>query len=383
MKKVWTIIICFLLCSCSNTQPKQENKTEKPEQQIEVRKDIDVSFLAVGDDLIHGAVFGDPYCKTENGWDYSGIYEHTKDMIQAADIANINQETILGGRELGLSHYPSFNSPHEFADALAETGFDWVSQATNHCLDKGEAGILSNLEYWDNYQGKVIVTGINRSQKERDTARILDKNGMKIGLLNYTYGTNGYVVPDGKDYLVNYIDKDQIQNDIEQLNKNKVDVIIASMHWGSEYNFGITDEQKELAQFLSDAGVRVIIGSHPHVIEPAEYITSKDGKKTLVYYSLGNFVSAQDVNYRMLGGMATFDLHLDGESGEVSAENAKFYPTITHFETGYVHFKTYLLKDYTENLASMHGLSSTLSRSYFVDLCNEVMGQPTNIEVIY
>lgn len=383
MKKVLTVILCLLLCGCSATQKKQENTNEKPEQQIETRSDADVSFLAVGDDLIHNAVYDDPYCKTNQGWDYSGIYEHTKDMIQAADIANINQETILGGRDMGLSNYPSFNSPHEFADALAEVGFDWVSQATNHCLDMGEDGIRSDLDYWDKYKEQVITTGINRSVEERNRARIIEKNGMKIGLLNYTYGTNGYVVPDGKDYLVNYINKDQMQKDINQLKENNVDVIVASMHWGTEYNFDITDEQKDLAQFLSDAGVRVIIGSHPHVIEPVEYITSKDGKKTLVYYSLGNFISAQDVNHSMLGGMATFDLHLDGASGEVSVGNARFYPTVTHFESGMTHFKTYLLKDYTDDLASNHYLSSSLSRNYLVDLCKEIVGQPVNIDVIY
>ena len=383
MKKVLIVLSCLLLCACSSSkQQKKEHPETKESQQSEQRNDADVSFLAVGDNLIHDAVYDDPYCKTNQGWDYTGIYEHTKDMIQAADIANINQETILGGRDMGLSNYPSFNSPHEFADALTSVGFDWVSQATNHCLDMGEDGILSDLNYWDKYKGEVITTGINRTQEERNTARIIEKNGMKIGLLNYTYGTNGYVVPDGKNYLVNYIDKTQISKDIQQLEDQKVDVIVASMHWGNEYSFEESQEQKDLAQFLSDAGVRVIIGSHPHVIEPAEYITSKDGEKTLVYYSLGNFISAQDVTYAMLGGMAAFDLHLDGKNGKVSIQNAKFYPTVTHFEANMTHFKTYLLKDYTEDIATTHYLSS-LTKQYLVDLCNGVMGQPDQIEIVY
>lgn len=382
MKKVLGILLCFILCGCASTEKKQEEQPQTAPEQKEQRSDIDVSFLAVGDNLIHNAVYDDPYCKTADGWDYSGIYEHTKDMIASADIANINQETILGGRKMGLSNYPSFNSPHEFADALVDVGFDWVSQATNHCLDMGEQGILSDLDYWDQFQGQVITTGINRSNEERNQARVIEKNGMKIGLLNYTYGTNGYVVPEGKDYLVNYIDRSKIQQDIDQLNALEVDVIVASMHWGTEYNFGVEDEQKQLAQFLSDAGVRVIIGSHPHVIESAEYITSKDGEQTLVYYSLGNFISAQDVEHSMLGGMAKFQLHLDGKSGKVSVSNAEFYPTVTHFEAGMTHFKTYLLKDYTEEIASTHYLTS-LTKNYLVDLCKEVMKEPDQIKIIY
>lgn len=383
MKKLFCSLLCILLCSCSAAVEKEPEKNEVDEPVVEVREDSDVSFLAVGDNLIHGAVYGDLNCLNYDGaWDYSGIYEHTKDMIAAADIANINQETILGGRDMGLESYPSFNSPLEFADALASVGFDWVSQATNHCLDMGEIGIMTNLNYWNNYQD-ITVTGINRSEEERGKARIIEKNGMKIGCINYTYGTNGYIVPEGKGYLVNYIDQNQIHQDIEQLKQEKVDVIIASMHWGEEYNFGVTQQQKDLAQFLADEGVSVIIGSHPHVIEPAEYITASDGRQTLVYYSLGNFMSAQDVNYTMLGGMATFDLHLDGVSGEVSVGNAKFYPTVTHFDKGISHFKAYLLKDYTEDLASSHSLSATISRQYFANLATEVMKDTKNIEIVY
>lgn len=383
MKKIVCCLLCLLLCACSaNTSKYPEKEPEQPPV-TQTRADLNVTFLAVGDNLLHGAVYTDPYCRKADGtWDYSGIYAHTKDMIQSADVANINQETILGGRELGLESYPSFNSPQEFADALYGTGFDWVSQATNHCLDMGEAGIVADLTKFDRYES-MIVTGINRSQEEREQPRVIEKSGMKIGLLNYTYGTNGYTVPQGKDYLVNYIDKNAIAKDIERLKSEKVDTIIASMHWGVEYNMGVTEEQKELAQYLADAGVSVIIGAHPHVIEPAEYITSKDGKKTLVYYSLGNFVSAQDRSDTMLGGMATFTLHLDGKTGEVSSKDAKFYPTITHFDKRLTHFETYLLKDYTQELAAAHYYSSNLSRQYFIDLTENVMKHAEGIDIIY
>lgn len=372
-----------MLCACSGKETQQPEETPKTPT-VETRADSEVSFLAVGDNLLHGAVYTDPYCHMADGtWNYLGIYEHMREMIASVDIANINQETILGGRELGLESYPSFNSPHEVADALSEIGFDWISQASNHCLDMGEAGILSDLAYWDKFKSNIIVTGINRSQEERDLPRIIEKNGIKIGLLNYTYGTNGYVVPQGKDYLVNYIDKEAILKDIERLEQQGVDTLVASMHWGNEYQMEASEEQKSLAQFLSDAGVRVIIGSHPHVIEPAEYITSKDGKKTLVYYSLGNFISAQDLNYTMMGGMAKFTLSLNGETGEVVSKDAAFYPTVTHFDSGLTHFETYLLKDYSEAMASTHYYSSMLSRQYFIDLCTSVMKNAEGIDVIY
>lgn len=371
-----------MLIGCTAEKPQEEEKPAQDPVQ-EVKEDVKVSFLAVGDNLIHGAVFNDPYHKMADGtWNYDSFYEHITPYLEGVDVKNINQETPLGGRELGLSHYPMFNGPQEIGTAVANAGFNWISQASNHAIDAGETAILNQMNFWDQYKGSIITTGMNRSQEEADTVRILEVNGMKIGLLNYTYGLNGLRTPAGKDYLVNLIDEEKIKTDIATL-KPQCDVMVASMHWGVEYQFVENEEQDALAQMLSDEGVAVIIGAHPHVIQPMKYITGKDGNQTLVMYSLGNFLSAQDKNYTMLGGMGTWEIIKDGTTGNIRVEAAKFYPTVTHFNRNIQDFKVYLLKDYTDALASQHNLSASISRQYFIDLTNEVIGTPEHIEVVY
>ena len=379
MKKICCIFACFMLAGCATEKPK-----EAPVDPVqEVKEDIRVSFLAVGDNLIHGAVFSDPYQKMNDGtWNYDAFYEHVKPYLEGVDVKNINQETPLGGRELGLKHYPMFNGPQEIGTAVVNAGFNWISQASNHSMDAGETGILRQMNFWDQYNDSIITTGMNRTQEEADTPRILKVKGINIGLLNYTYGLNGLETPKGKEYLVNVIDEAKIKADIASL-KKECDVMVASMHWGTEYQFVENAEQEALAQLLSDEGVSVIIGAHPHVIQPMKYITGKDGNQTLVMYSLGNFLSAQDQNYRMLGGMGTWDLVKDGATGKIRIEAVKFYPTVTHFNRIFQNFKVYLLKDYTDALASEHYLSTSISRQYFIDLTKEVIGTPEHIEVVY
>lgn len=313
------------------------------------------------------------------------MYENTNPYTQNVDIANINQETILGGPELELSNYPMFNGPHEIADAVAAAGFDWVVHASNHSMDRGEAGIVSDRNYWDKFQD-IKVTGINRSQQEADTAVILKRKGIKFGLLNYTYGTNGIELPEGKEYLVNLIDKEKMKKDIQKLKKQS-DVIVVSMHWGEEYSFIPNEEQEELAQFLADQGVQVIIGSHPHVIQPMEFIEGKNGNKTLVIYSLGNFISAQIEDYQMLGGMARWYIVKQAKTGKYEVTDAEFWPTVTFYRHdgsgNMVGFKTYALKDYTDDIAAQHGLAPAVSRQYFIDKSNEVLGTMDHIKIVY
>ncbi|MEG0423425.1 MAG: CapA family protein [Erysipelotrichaceae bacterium] len=372
-------------CTKEANPDKTETKENTENAAKPVKEDKRVSFAAVGDDLIHGAIFSDPYHQNSDGtWNYDTIYENTNYLTQAVDIANINQETILGGRELGLSHYPMFNSPQEIGDAIVKAGFDWISQASNHSLDAGQAGIESAMNFWDKYPD-VVTTGINRDEKEAKRLRIIKRNGLSFGLLNYTYGTNGIIEPQGKEYLINNTDKQALKKAIKDLKQAKCDVILASMHWGSEYQFTADATQKELAQFLSDEGVNVIIGSHPHVIQPIDYLKGKNGNDTLVMYSLGNFLSAQDVDYRMLGGLAKWEIVKKGDSGKIEIENVEFYPVISHFKPGFKDFKTYALKDYSEELAASHGLNGydgqKITRQYFIDLTHQVMKD--NVKIIY
>lgn len=387
MKKLIVILSAFLLLSgCSRAEESLDvPEIKEPEAEtpiVEPEPDHVVDFIAVGDNLIHGAIYYDSEVRHQ-GYEFDELYEEIKPYVQAADVAYINQETILGGTELGLSHYPMFNSPQEIGTALVNTGFDWIASSSNHSMDKFEEGIISSENFWEQYP-EIVTTGLNRTEEERYQDKFIERNGVKFGVLGYTYGTNGIPLPEGKDYLVNIYSEERLREDVEAL-QGKCDAILVSMHWGIEYSTIPSEEQRHFAQLLADLGVAVVIGEHPHVIQPMEWVEGKNGNQTLVIYSLGNFMSAQDGELNMLGGMASWSIRKNGETGAISVENVKFYPTVTHFEPVFTKFKSYLLKDYTDELAAQHGLNGyagqTITRQLFIDAVNEIMND--QFEIIY
>lgn len=389
MKKIITLFSAFIILSGCSTVPNESKETEnvpeveQPEDEVKViPEDVVVDFIAVGDNLIHGAIYYDSEVRHQ-GYEFDELYDAVKPYVETADVAYINQETILGGTELGLSHYPMFNSPQEIGTALVNAGFDWIASSSNHSMDKFEEGIISSENFWEQYP-EIVTTGLNRTEEERHENKFIERNGVKFGVLGYTYGTNGIPLPEGKDYLVNIYSEERIREDVEAL-KGKCDAILVSMHWGVEYATVPSEEQEYFAQLLADLGVAVVIGEHPHVIQPMEWVEGKDGNQTLVIYSLGNFMSAQDGDLNMLGGMASWSIRKNGETGAITVEDVKFYPTVTHFEPVFTKFKTYLLKDYTDELAAQHGLNGyngqSITRQLFIDFTNEIMND--QFEIIY
>lgn len=266
----WTLMVALLLSGCQRSvQPKQE-----PIEEEVVEADQKVRFLAVGDNLIHGLIYASG-AQPDGTYQFDSMYARTADTIAAADIAYINQETICGGTELGLQSYPTFNSPYEILDAVANAGFDWLSTSSNHSMDVGEQGIRNQLAHIETLG--LTQTGTHGDESDAQTYRVMNKNGLRIGLLSYTYGLNGFVLPQGKEYLVDLIDEEKIQSDMEAIQAIS-DVQIVSMHWGEEYQFAPNEEQQQLAQLLSDLGADVIIGTHPHVLQPADILTGEDGR---------------------------------------------------------------------------------------------------------
>lgn len=269
-------------------EPKTELKTvnesqEKKEPEV---KEERLSLIMVGDALLHSSLYRDGY---QNGtYDFTSQLELIKPEIQKHDLAFYNQESILGGTSIGLSDYPNFNSPQEFGDAMIDAGFNLVSLANNHTMDRGVTAIQNSCDYWKTKD--VLTAGSYCSAEDAEEIKIKEKNGIKYTMLAYTYGTNGITVPSDKPYLVNLYSDELAKADIEKV-RDKVDLLIVSMHWGTEYRSEPTDEQKREAEYLSNLGVDIIIGTHPHVIEPITYIND-----TLVIYSLGNFISAQSTN---------------------------------------------------------------------------------------
>ena len=262
-----------------------------------------ISLIMAGDNLINDKLYNAAK-KDDGSYDFKSMYSYIKDIVKNYDLAYYNQETILGGSEIGVSSYPAFNSPYEVGDATIDTGFNLVSLATNHTLDRGEKAIINSLNYWNN-KSNVLTSGSYLSNDDRNKVNIKEVNNITYTMLNYTYGTNGIKVPEGKEYLVNiwpctgnnpdndtkYQEyKKVVKKDILRV-RDKVDLLIVAMHFGVEYTHVPTNYQIDMAEFLSSLGVDIIIGTHPHVIMPITYIND-----TLVIYSLGNFLSAQDTN---------------------------------------------------------------------------------------
>ena len=262
-----------------------------------------ISLIMAGDNLINDKLYNSAK-KGDGSYDFRSMYSYIKDIVKNYDLAYYNQETILGGSEIGVSSYPAFNSPYEVGDATIDTGFNLVSLATNHTLDRGEKAIINSLNYWNN-KSNVLTSGSYLSNNDRNKVNIKEVNNITYTMLNYTYGTNGIKVPEGKEYLVNIWpctgnnpDNDTKYQEYKKIVKedilrvrDKVDLLIVAMHFGVEYTHNPTNYQIDMASYLSSLGVDIIIGTHPHVIMPITYIND-----TLVIYSLGNFLSAQDTN---------------------------------------------------------------------------------------
>ncbi|WP_082460988.1 CapA family protein [Psychrobacillus sp. FJAT-21963] len=247
----------------------------------------------IGDILLHLPLY--------NYASFLPSFEPVREKLESLDLLLANQESIPAGPEFGLSGYPNFSSPTHIIRDLKEVGVDMISMANNHTLDQGEAGVLSAIRHMKKYS--MPYMGAYETIEDLQTDRILEVENIHFGLLNYTYGMNGYNTPTGKDYLVNTIDADRIIKEIQVL-KDKVDFVIVSIHWGSEYELEANDQQKQLAHAMAEAGADIIFGHHPHVIQPYEEIATKDGHTTHVFYSLGNFFSAQSFDFTNIGGIA-------------------------------------------------------------------------------
>jgi poly-gamma-glutamate synthesis protein (capsule biosynthesis protein) len=335
-----------------------------------------VTLLAVGDNLIHIEVVQSG--KQEDGsLNYDHLYSNLKEEIKAADIAVVNQETILGGDDFPYSGYPNFNSPTEIGDALVEAGFDVVLQATNHTMDKGLKGVENTFDYWKT-KPEIQVLGINETEEASHKISITEKNGIKLAMLNYTYSLNGYSLPKDKPYLVNLLDQDKMAEDIQKA-EELADFTIVFPHWGSEYVYEATSMQKDLTKFFYEQGVDLVIGAHPHVIEPVEWIETNQDHRMLVYYSLGNFMSYQKEAPRMLGGIAEVTIKKDENGAYIS--NAAITPIVTHYENGPAdfHYGIYKLVDYTPAMAKVHGVSDIAKNGAMdyqttYDLAKKVLG---------
>ena len=313
----------------------------------------EVSLVMVGDNLLHMSLVRNGE-NPDGSMNFDSLYEELLPYFQNADLSVIVQETVLGGKELGYSGYPLFNTPQEVGDSIAKAGFDIVLHATNHTLDKGAKGVENTLEFWKKYPD-ITVLGINESFDEQNSITYIEKNGIKFALLNYTDSTNGIPRPSGKEYLVNTVDEEKIKNDLTIAEEN-AEFTIVFMHWGTEYALYENQFQQKLATMMCEYGADLIMGSHPHVLEPVKWVETENGNKALVYYSLGNYVSRQKEVNNLLGGLATVKIRRE-DADNVYIEENSLMPIVTHYNVNSRGFRVYPLKNYTNELASTHGVN--------------------------
>ncbi len=332
-----------------------------------------VSFVAVGDNLIHDTVYKQAQARSSTGYDFSFAYEKIAEKIEKPDVAILNQETIIS-TEHNVSSYPMFNSPVEVGEEMLEIGFDVFNLATNHSIDCGEKGLISAINFWK--EKKAITTGAYLNEEDAANIPVSEVNGVKIAYLGFTESTNGLSLPNDTEVVLMLAeDEYRLQTSIMKA-KEMADVVIVNAHWGNEYTHEPTESQRTLAAKLASWGADVILGTHPHVIQPVEYIINNDGRKTVVAYSLGNFISAQNRGPRMLGGMLNFEIVKNNTTGEIYFENVKFSGVVTHYGYGCSNIRIYPLESYTQELASKHGVlskTSDFSLQYLYDIVNEVI----------
>ncbi len=298
-------------------------------EKVEVPDDITINMAVIGDIMCHNTQYNDAY---SNGvYDFSYVFSDIEEQLRSADISVGNLETTFAGAERGYSSYPTFNTPEALATDLNELGMDVLSTANNHSLDKGYSGIEGTIKHLD--EVGILHTGTYTSEETKNQIIIKDVNGIKMAFLSFTYGTNGIPVPSGKEYCINLIDKELILNQINLAKEQGADMICVFMHWGIEYQNTPNDEQNDLADFLFQNGVNVILGSHPHVLQKMEKrtVTLEDGttRDGFVIYSLGNFVSGQVKENTKNSVILNLTITKKG-TGEITIDNAKYTPIYTY-----------------------------------------------------
>ena len=347
----------------TETAPPAETKAPEtvqiaPSTEIDIPtipQETRLSFVAVGDNIIHSAIIEDGKNHAGDGEEYNFkyIYDNVRDEISAADVAFVNQETPLGGKALGYYGYPNFNGPQEAGDALVDAGFDVVCIATNHMADMRDAGLEGTIKYWRSQP--VTTVGDHLSKEDYETVRIHEKDGIKIAFLAYTYGTNGMSVSSSSGLVIPYLNETDIRRHVAAA-KEQSDIVIVNMHWGDDSSFTVNAEQKKYAQILADCGVDVVIGEHPHVLQPMQWMDGKDGHKMLLTYSIGNFLSTMYNDYFMVGGMLSFDIVKDDDGTRI--ETPLLVPTVTYYDVNRANLSIYFLDEFTPDLASSHGTNA-------------------------
>ena len=369
------LFLIFVLCllaliksdffNSTNVIQDSSVESETVEEKIEP---INFTMTAIGDTLCHNTQYWDAYNSSTKQYDFSYVYDNIKDYTSSADITIGSLETTFAGEDRGYSNYPVFNSPDSLATGLKDIGVDVISLAGNHALDYGYSGICRTIDVLDNVG--ISHLGTYKSAEDQDKILIKDVKGVKIAFINYTYGTNGIPVPSDKPYCLNLIDKDLISKQIKQAKEQNVDMIVACMHWGTEYKTSANDEQKELADFLFKSGVDIILGNHPHVLEPMEKktITLDDGstKDVFVVYALGNFTADQRAEITRDSAILNLDITKDSD-GKILINKVSYVP-IYMYKNSAAKVHKFKILDIEKSIANFDSGDTSIGSSVYSNL---------------
>ncbi|MFA6597708.1 MAG: CapA family protein [Ignavibacteriaceae bacterium] len=310
--------VVFALLNISNQNEEKIPKTNSPDT-------TSITISVVGDLMCHSPQY--EYAKVAlDSFDFTPAFNEIKKYFGSSDFVFGNLETVTAGKAKTYSGYPFFNSPKDYITSLKKIGFNFLFTSNNHCLDRGETGVVRTLE--ELKKNEINSTGTFASQNERDSITVLSANGISFAVVSYTYGTNGNLVPKGKHYLVNLISDSLVSSDIQKARSCNVDFVLVYFHFGEEYQREPNTYQKAVVQNAIDAGADVILASHPHVLQPIEFFKSK-GKldSGFVAYSLGNFISNQRWRYSDAGVILQFKIKMNRVSHDLKLENIAFVPT--------------------------------------------------------
>lgn len=305
----------------------EENTNELDDTTQNTNEDTTFHLTAIGDIMCHNTQYMDAYNSDTGKYDFSYVFEDIEYYIKNSNITVANLETTFAGEDVGYSNYPRFNTPDALAYNLKKLGVDVVSTAGNHSLDYGFDGLSRTIDVLN--KADISHVGTYQTQEERDTIVFKYVKGIKIAFLNYAYGTNGITIPSDKSYCINLIDEELIKNDIETAKSQEADIIVASVHWGTEYSTVPNGTQNELADFLFQNGVNIILGTHPHVLQKMEKrtVTLEDGSTQdgFIIYSLGNFISDQNADNTRTS--IILDLQITKHTDEsVTIDNVSYTP---------------------------------------------------------
>lgn len=313
-----------------------------------------VDILAVGDNTVYNDNIYDSGQGDDGNWNYDHLYENITDEIQAADLSIVTQTTVLSSSHDTVNNYSI--TPSEVGDALINAGFDVIASSSNSIDDYGPDSITETIRYWKSAHPDIPVLGLHETQEEANTIATMTINDISIALLNYTYGTNNSGGGEGKEFMVDVFDKERITAALKQV-KN-FDCVIFVAHWGDEHTTEVNEFQKQWAAYLMEQGVDVLIGAHPHVLQPYGRLSDKKGNEMIVFYSLGNFVSTAESMDGLLGGIAKLSVEKTIQNGITTVKflTPSIEPMVMHYNYDYNTFTTYMLEDYTDNLAYEHNM---------------------------